>query len=95
MIDMESRPSVLKSEPNMSNSPKSPQPFRVVGLPDSQPKISELVTLQVRDLFPLLQDAIERRRIFLEDFGDDTIKVTRDLYEVLITYQRCLRDEAA
>jgi hypothetical protein len=55
----------------------------------------EQVSVQVKDIFPLIQKAIEHERAFLADFAQDTIRVPRDLFEVLVAYQRMFSHEAA
>ena len=52
------------------------------------------VSVSAGDLIPLLLDAALANRAWLEDFADDNIEITQDLYEVLIAYRR-FRVEAA
>ncbi len=54
-----------------------------------------MVVVRLKDLCPLLNHAAKQGRAFLEDLADDPIHLTRDLFEVLIAYQRCAMDEAA
>ena len=54
----------------------------------------ETVTLPVGDIVPWLADAVCRKRTWLEDFEDDEITVSRDLYEVIVAYQHYQRPSA-
>ncbi len=52
------------------------------------------VTLNVSDVLPLLADAVASQRTWLEDFADDEITISTDLYEVLLAYQYFRRPSA-
>jgi hypothetical protein len=52
------------------------------------------VTLQVADVLPLLADAVRQQRAWVDDFSDDEITVSTDLYEVLLAYQHFRRPGA-
>ncbi len=45
------------------------------------------VTVRLCEVFPLLADAVQSKRTWLEDFGDDEISISSDLYDVIISYQ--------
>lgn len=45
------------------------------------------VTAPVSEVLPLLADAVRSQRAWLEDFADDEITLSADLYEVLIAYR--------
>ena len=45
-------------------------------------------------IVPLLMDAVENDRAWLNDFSDDTVRIDADLYEVLLAYQQ-LQSRAA
>lgn len=45
------------------------------------------ITVNVSDVLPLLADAVASQRTWLEDFADDEITISTDLYEVLLAYQ--------
>ncbi len=51
---------------------------------------SELATVRVRlgDVLPVLQASSSARLAWVQDFKDDPVVITKDLYDVLITYQR-------
>lgn len=52
------------------------------------------VTLPVSEVLPLLADAVETRRNWLNDFEDDEMIISTDLYEVLLAYQHFRRPSA-
>jgi hypothetical protein len=41
----------------------------------------------VKDVLPLLADAVSSQRTWLTDFSDDEITISADMYEVLLAYQ--------
>lgn len=45
------------------------------------------VRLALRDVFPALADAARGDRLWLQDFADDEITISADLYEVILAYQ--------
>lgn len=53
------------------------------------------VTVSVGDLVPLLIDAWETDRTWLQDFQKDEVAVSEDLYEVLLAYHQIRRCDAA
>jgi hypothetical protein len=54
----------------------------------------DTVTVAVGELVPLLADAIECKRTWLEDFECDDVTISRDFYEVLSAYQFFRRPSA-
>ena len=52
------------------------------------------ITVSVGEVLPLLADAVASRRTWLQDFEDDEISVSADLYEVLLAYQYFRRPSA-
>lgn len=52
------------------------------------------VTLPLGDVVPLLLDAVRSRRAWVNDFSDDQITISSDLYEVLLAYQHFRRPSA-
>lgn len=57
---------------------------------DIQQEASELeprVTVRLADLLPLLIDASQKNLAWIRDFGDDTVNVSQDLYEVALAYR--------
>jgi hypothetical protein len=53
------------------------------GSPETQQKM----TVSLAEILPALTDAVNSDRAWLEDFIDDPVVITTDLYEVLLTYQ--------
>ena len=52
------------------------------------------VTVPLGEIFPLLQDAVRSERTWLQDFEDDEITISTDLYEVILAYQHYRRPSA-
>ena len=52
------------------------------------------VTVPLGEILPLLVDAFDSRRMWLDDFDDDDITVASDLCEVLLAYQHYRRPSA-
>lgn len=47
----------------------------------------ETVTLAFSEILPLLLDAVRSKRTWLNDFEDDEIRISTDLYDVLMAYK--------
>ena len=45
------------------------------------------VSARLGDLLPLLADAVSCNRTWLQDFADDEVAISSDLYEVLMAYR--------
>ena len=45
------------------------------------------VTVTLGDILPLLADAVQMQRAWLQDFENDPVTLSADLYEVLMAYQ--------
>ena len=41
------------------------------------------VSVRVKDLFPILRQAVKANYVWLRDFQDDEIRVTQDFYDVI------------
>lgn len=52
------------------------------------------VTVSLREVLPLLTDAVRSERTWLRDFTDDEVTISMDLYEVLLAYQHYRRPSA-
>lgn len=52
---------------------------------------TDSVTLRLKDILPVLKQASANRLSWVRDFEDDPIVVSRDFYEVLLTYQNMKR----
>jgi hypothetical protein len=53
-----------------------------------------MVTVPLVEVLPLLADAVRSERTWLQDFAEDEITVSMDLYEVLLAYQHYRRPSA-
>lgn len=53
------------------------------------------VTITLGQVVPLLIDAVEKNRVWIEDFSDERVVIDADLYEVLLAYQRMRNRDAA
>ena len=47
----------------------------------------QTVPVSMRDVLPLLLHAACNNRAWLEDFADDTLEISQDLYEILLAYK--------
>ena len=56
--------------------------------------IRQSVSVPLGEVLPILADAVKHRRMWLEDFQDDEITISSDLYEVLMAYQNFRRPSA-
>jgi len=54
----------------------------------------QTVTMPMGEILPLLADAVNSRRTWLQDFTDDQITISSDLYEVILAYQHHIRPGA-
>lgn len=54
----------------------------------------ETVTVQLREVFGWLTDALRSGRNWLRDFEDDEVTISADLYEVILAYQHYRRPSA-
>ena len=45
------------------------------------------VTVPISDVLPMLAEAMSSGRAWLEDFQDDEVTISADLYEVLMAYR--------
>jgi hypothetical protein len=52
------------------------------------------VTLPLSEVIPILMAAVREDRSWLNDFADDEITLSTDLYEVLLAYQHYRRPTA-
>lgn len=54
----------------------------------------QMVTLPLAEVLPLMVEAYRDRRTWLNDFSDDPITISSDLYEVLMAYEHFRRPSA-
>lgn len=59
------------------------------------PRMEPSVRVSVAQVLPLLADAMDSRRLWLQDFHEDCMTISQDLYEVLLAYQRMRISDAA
>lgn len=52
------------------------------------------ITVPLSEVFPLLADAVGSQRTWIQDFADDEVTISADLYDVLLAYQHCHRPSA-
>ena len=52
------------------------------------------IKLPMGEVLPLILDAVKNRRSWVDDFADDEITISTDLYEVLLAYQHFRRPSA-
>jgi hypothetical protein len=70
-----------------------PEEESVQTVPTTIPMRDE-VTLPLGEVLPLVLDAVRNRRSWVDDFADDQITISTDLYEVLLAYQHFRRPSA-
>lgn len=72
-----------------------PAPLRLshIDLPPAETHGS--VRVRLGDVLPSLIDAHQSRRVWLQDFCDDTVQIPHDLYETLLAYQQQVPRSAA
>jgi hypothetical protein len=52
------------------------------------------VTVPLAEVLPLLADAVQSQRTWLQDFEEDEVTISMDLYEVILAYQHYHRPSA-
>ena len=57
-------------------------------------KARDSISVPLMEVLPLLADAVRSDRTWLNDFADDEINISMDLYEVLLAYQHYRRPSA-
>ena len=53
--------------------------------------LEKKITVRLSDLLPLLIEASQKNRAWIQDFGDDKVTVSQDLYEVALAYRSMKR----
>lgn len=56
--------------------------------------VTSVVNVPLREVLPLLVDAVRSKRTWLKDFENEEITLSLDLYEVLLAYQHYRRPSA-
>lgn len=54
----------------------------------------QTVTVSLSEILPMLADAVQSDRTWLQDFEHDEITISMDLYEVILAYQYYRRPSA-
>lgn len=52
------------------------------------------VTVPLKDILSTLTEAMQRRRGWVQDFEEDEVTISTDLYEVILAYQHYHRPSA-
>jgi hypothetical protein len=52
---------------------------------------SPRVAVSMQQVLPLLVDAVRSNRNWLNDFSDETVEISSDLYQVLLAYKEMWR----
>lgn len=52
------------------------------------------ISVPLGQIFPLLAEAVQSNRTWLQDFSDDEVTISADLYEVILAYQHFRRPSA-
>lgn len=61
---------------------------------EQAPAHASTVSVQLGEVLPLLADAMRQGRAWVDDFCDDEVVISSDLYEVLLAYQHFRRPSA-
>lgn len=81
-------------DPSEAGKPKYCPPqtlnFSKVSL-GSTKEAEKKVTVRLADILPLLIEATQKNRAWIQDFGDDKISLSQDLYEVALAYRSMRR----
>jgi hypothetical protein len=65
----------------------SPEDSRESVSASTSERVRNPVTVPLGEVLPLLAEAVQTRRLWVQDFADEPITLSPDLYEVLMTYQ--------
>lgn len=52
------------------------------------------VTVPLKDILHTLSEAVDRNRGWIQDFADDEVTISTDLFEVILAYQHYHRPSA-
>ena len=59
-----------------------------------EPTYQQTVTVPLKDVLNTLAEAVLHRRGWVEDFEDDEVTISADLFEVILAYQHYHRPSA-
>ncbi len=51
----------------------------------------ETVNIPLGDLINVLRDCVESGRCWIDDFSDDQVEISHDLYQVMVAYRQMIR----
>ena len=60
-------------------------------LDSSAKRESPRVAVSMQQVLPLLVDAVRSNRFWLNDFSEETVEISSDLYQVLLAYKEMRR----
>lgn len=60
----------------------------------ANPGVQHKVTVPLGEILPVLADAIKQNRMWLNDFEEEQLTISMDLYEVLLAYEHYRRPSA-
>jgi hypothetical protein len=61
---------------------------------DINTSTADSISVPLGQIFPLLAEAVQSNRSWLQDFSDDEVTISTDLYEVILAYQHFRRPSA-
>lgn len=61
---------------------------------ESQRAAANCVRLTLGELLPTLADAYRTKRAWLDDFQNEELTISMDLYEIILAYEHCRRPSA-
>ena len=87
------RPSKIpeSKHPSQPSSPGIASPRQRKNPESSHESDSGQVEIRLEDFASMMIDATSTNRTWVKDFSDDQIAISRDLYEVMLAYQRMRR----
>lgn len=78
----------------MPAEPQGPRILSLHPLQEVSESVPESVRMRLCELFPLLMDALQNDRRWLDDFADEEIAVSEDLHDVVQAYSHFHRKSA-
>jgi hypothetical protein len=69
--------------------------FRLVGAGEPIPSATgPAIKVSLREIFPLLAAAHQKKAAWLADLADEPVLITSDLAEILVLYREMLKESA-
>lgn len=78
----------------MTSESQPPQIFSLLPLREVSDSVPPQVRMRLCELFPILLDALDNDRTWLEDFAEEEIAVSADLHDVIQAYRSFFRRAA-